>query len=218
MRGGAAPDFAAGPVPSMPRHTAALLMYAGAVLGAFGPLYYGLTTSPSTAPQIWHGGNPASSSYAAGFVFGAVLFAAVVAGLWLWMAWKVRRGRNWARIVSAVLFGLNALLLLARLVASPARVVTVSWALSWLAGLGAIILLFQRSASAFFASGGRSPNPPGYPAGHGRQRCIGVPAAGRPGGPATMARSRAVMQAPIVRAGTARRFHLTWSQPKHRTS
>jgi len=177
LRGGAVPDFAAGPGPSMPRQvrTAALVMYAGAVFGAFGPLYYGLTTSPSTAPQIWHGGNPASSAYAAGFVFGAVLFAAVVAGLWLWMAWKVRRGRNWARIVSAVLFGLGALLLLARLVGSPASVVTVSWALSWLAGLGAIILLFQRPASAFFASGGRSPNPPGYPAGHGYQGGSGYP-------------------------------------------
>jgi len=158
--------------------TAALLMYAGAVLGAIGPLYYALTTSPSTAPQIWHGGNPASGPYAAGFIFGAVLFAAVVAGLWLWMAWKVRRGRNWARIVSAVLFGLGALRLLAGLVSSPGSVVTVSWALSWLAGLGAIILLFQRSAKAFFASGGRSPNLPDYPAGHGYQGGSGCPPPG----------------------------------------
>jgi asparagine N-glycosylation enzyme membrane subunit Stt3 len=177
LRGGAAPGLAAGPVPSTPRQvrTAALLMYAGAVLGAIGPLYYGLTTSPSTAPQSWHGGNPASSAYAAGFISGAVLFAAVVAGLWLWMAWKVRRGRNWARIVSAVLFGLDALLLLARLVSNPASVVTLSWALSWLAGLGAIILLFRRSASAFFAPAGRSPNPPSYPAGLGYRGRSGCP-------------------------------------------
>lgn len=183
LRGGAEPGFAAGHVQSMPRQvrTAALLMYAGAVLGAIGPLYYGLTTSPSTAPQIWHGGNPASGPYAAGFIFGTVLFAAVVAGLWLWMAWKVRRGRNWARIVSAVLFGLGALRLLAGLVSSPGGVVTVSWALSWLAGLGAIILLFQRSATAFFASGGRSPNPPDYPAGHSYQGGSGCPP---PEGPA----------------------------------
>src|SRR5260370_12241678 len=94
LGGGAAPDFAAGPVPSMPRQvrTAALLMYAGAVLGAFGPLSYGLTTSASTAPQIWHGGNPASSTYAAGFVIGAVLFSGVVAGPLLWLAREIHPG------------------------------------------------------------------------------------------------------------------------------
>src|SRR5258707_9899802 len=88
--------------------TAAMLMYAGAVLGAIGPLYYGFTTSASTAPRIWHVGNTTSRAYGAGFVFGAILFAVVIAGLWLWMAWAVKRGRNWARIVSAVVFGLRA--------------------------------------------------------------------------------------------------------------
>jgi hypothetical protein len=177
LRDGAAPGLAAGPAPSTPSHvrSAALLMYAGAVLGAIGPLYYGLTTPPSAAPQIWHGANPASGAYAAGFIFGAVLFAAIVAGLWLWMAWKVRSGRNWARIVSTVLFGLGTVRLLAGLISSPASVDTVSWALSWLAGLSAIILLFQRPASVFFTSAGRSPNPPGYPAGPGSQGGSGYP-------------------------------------------
>jgi len=179
LHGGATPGLAAGPVPSTPRQVrrAALLMYTGAVLGAIGPLYYGLTTPPSTAPQIWHGANPASGAYAAGFIFGAVLLAAIVAGLWLWMAWKVRRGRNWARIVSAVLFGLGTVRLVTGLISSPASVDTVSWALSWLAGLGTIILLFQRPTSAFFTSGGRSTNPPGYPAGPGSHGGSGYPPA-----------------------------------------
>jgi len=177
LRGAAAPGLAVRRAPSTPRQvrSAALLMYAGAVLGAIGPVYYGLTTPPSTAPQIWHGANPASGTYAAGFIFGAVLFAAIVAGLWLWMAWKVGRGRNWARIVSTVLFCLGTVRLLAGLISSPASVDTVSWALSWLAGLGAIILLFQRPTSAFFRAGGRSPNPPGYPAGPGSQGGSGYP-------------------------------------------
>jgi hypothetical protein len=144
-------------------------MYAGAGFGAIGPLYYGLATSPSTAPRIWHVGNTTSAAYGVGFVLGGILFAAVVAGLWLWMAWAVRRRKNWARIVSAVLFGLGALRLLTGLASNPASVVTLTWALSWVAGLGAIILLFQRPARAFFASGGRPPNPPGYPASYGNQ-------------------------------------------------
>ncbi len=52
-------------------------------------------------------GNPNSGAYGAGFVFGAILLAAFVTGMWLWMAWAVRRGKNRARIVSAVLFGLG---------------------------------------------------------------------------------------------------------------
>jgi len=40
------------------------------------------------------------------------------------MAWAVRRGRNWARIVSAVLFGLGALRLLAGLASNPVSVVS----------------------------------------------------------------------------------------------
>ena len=178
---GAAAGFAAWPVPSMPGQVraAAKLMYAGAVLGAIGSLYYGFTTSASTAPRIWHVGNTTSRAYGAGFVFGAILFAVVIAGLWLWMAWAVKRGRNWARIVSAVLFGLGALRLLAGLASNPVSVVTLTWALSWLAGLGAIILLFQRPASAFFASRAKSPNPPGYPAGFGNQTGANPPQYGQ---------------------------------------
>jgi asparagine N-glycosylation enzyme membrane subunit Stt3 len=156
---------AAAGLPSQVR-AAARLMYAGAALGATGMLYYGFSASPAAAPQIMHVGNSRRAAYGAGFVFGAILFAAVVAGLWLWMAWAIRRGKNWARAVSAVLLGLGALRLLGGLVGSPASVVTISWALSWLAGLSAVILVFQRSASAFFASQRRTQRP-GYPAGSG---------------------------------------------------
>ena len=175
--GPAARGFSAEPVPSIPGNvrTAARLMYAGAVLDAIGPLYYGFTTSPSTAPQLWHIGNPNTSSYAAGFVLGGVFFAAVISGVWLWMAWAVRGGRNWARVLSAVLVGAGALRLLGGLVSSPASVVTLSWALSWLAGLGAIILVFQRSASAFFASGGGPPPALTYPAAGGFHTGYGHP-------------------------------------------
>ena len=165
------------PVQSIPGNvrSAARLMYAGAVLDAIGPLYYGFATSPSTAPQIWHVGNPNTSAYGAGFVLGGVFIAAVVAGVWLWMAWAVRRGRNWARIISAVLVGVGALRLLGGLVSSPASIVTLSWALSWLAGLGAIILVFQRSVGAFFASDGGPPPAPNYPAAAGLQTGYGYP-------------------------------------------
>src|SRR6266568_2842719 len=131
---------AAGGMPSQVR-AAARLMYAGAVLGAIGMLYYGFSTSPARTPQIVSVGNPRSAAYSAGFVVGAILFAAIVAGLWLWMAWAIKRGKNWARVVSAILLGLGALRLLEGLVVSP--------------------------ASAVFASRGRTAHLPGHPAGYG---------------------------------------------------
>lgn len=162
----------AGRMPSQVR-LAARMMYAGAVLAAIGLLYYGFSTSPASAPQPVHIGNPRSAAYGAGFVAAGILFAAIVAGLWLWLAWAIRRGRNWARIVSTVLFGLGGLRLLAGLLASPTSVVTICWALSWLAGLIAIIMLFQRPSSAFFASPGKWPPPSGYPAPPGYVRPYG---------------------------------------------
>src|SRR5258708_20379058 len=85
---------AAGDMPSQVR-AAARLMYAGAVLGAIGLLYYGFRTSPATAPQIVHVANPQGSAYSAGFVVGAILFAAVVAGLSRWIACAINRGRTY---------------------------------------------------------------------------------------------------------------------------
>ena len=140
---------------------AARLMYVGAVIGAAGMLYYGFATSPSSVPQTFHFGDRNSAAYHAGVVFGAILFAAVVAGLWVWMALAVRRRKNWARIVSTVLFGLGGLRLLAGLL-TPASVYTISWDLSWLVGLVAVILLFQRSSNEFFRKPISVPPPLGY--------------------------------------------------------
>jgi hypothetical protein len=67
------------------------------------------------------------------------------------MRWGILERKNWARVVSVVLVCLGTLPLISGLVLGPAGVVTVSWALSWLAGLTAVILLFQRPSNTFFA-------------------------------------------------------------------
>src|SRR5258708_12631282 len=71
---------AAGDMPSQVR-AAARLMYAGAVLGAIGLLYYGFSTSPATVPQIVHVANPGSGAYRAGLVVGAPPFPPLVPAL-----------------------------------------------------------------------------------------------------------------------------------------
>ncbi|HKR70779.1 MAG TPA: hypothetical protein VJT16_18225 [Streptosporangiaceae bacterium] len=172
-----------GPLPDNVR-TSARLLYAGAVLNVIGVVYYGLTTSPSSGPQLIHVDNPHSSSYAIGAALGGIFAAAVIAGVWLWMAWAIKRAKNWARIVSAVLLGIGAFGLVGRLVLMPVTVVTLSWALCWLAGLGAVILMFQRSVSAFFAPADTMPQAPAYPGAPGIQAGYGYPQPGQaPGYP-----------------------------------
>jgi hypothetical protein len=64
----------------------------------------------------WPHRSPAS---AAPLVAGAL----ITIGLWLWMGWANGRGRSWARIVAAVLFGINTLDLLISLFALRAPAV-----------------------------------------------------------------------------------------------
>lgn len=67
--------------------------------------------------------------------------------LWVWMAWANNKGRNWARIVATVLFGLNTISLI--LEAGRASVTIIFVALGWLVGLAAIVLLWRKDTSAY---------------------------------------------------------------------
>ncbi len=97
------------------------------------------------------------------FITVSIAWSLAPLALWLWMARETGRGRNWARIVSTVVFGAATLdltevfgppgirLSLVPVIAgSP--IVPV---LYWLAGLAAVWLLWRPASSAFF-------RPPGY--------------------------------------------------------
>jgi hypothetical protein len=75
-------------------------------------------------------------------------------GLWLWMAWATSQGKNWARILSTVLFGLATLAFLSALEAIGKNGVAQAFfaALTWLSGLGAVWMLWRPASSAFFKS------------------------------------------------------------------
>ena len=68
--------------------------------------------------------------------------------LWLWMARATSKGRNWARIVSTVLFGLATLQLAGNIGDGVALVIIA--VLTWLVGLAAVWLLWYPASSAFF--------------------------------------------------------------------
>jgi hypothetical protein len=73
-------------------------------------------------------------------------------GLWLWMARATSQGKNWARILSTVLFGLATLELLSAIEVIGKNGVAQAFfaALTWLSGLGAVWMLWRPAASAFF--------------------------------------------------------------------
>jgi hypothetical protein len=85
------------------------------------------------------------------FIIGLAIVSGLVGiALWLWMARANGQGKNWARIVSTVLFGL-ATLDLVGVFSQPKTVLGLVFpVLIWLVGAGAVWLLWQRESTAFF--------------------------------------------------------------------
>ena len=129
------------PAPA-PVLTAAKFMYGGAAVSAVVPdrraalhrrhprqgLGHPLTATPLTITVV------------------IVVFGLVPVALWLWMARAVSQGKNWARILSTVLFVLATL----QLTGSRGVVQVFTVALTWLIGLAVVWLLWRPASSAFF--------------------------------------------------------------------
>lgn len=80
--------------------------------------------------------------------------AAIETGLWLLLAWGTRGGRPWARIIGTVLFVLYTLyaaFFFSRPYASVGYILNV---LIWLAGAGAVFLLWRPESSRYFRQAG----------------------------------------------------------------
>ena len=128
------------------------LMYAGAVVSAVS-LVVGLATTGSLRTAL-HKSNPSltpSQLHTAqtALVVGSVIIGLIGIGLWVWMARTNQAGKSWARIVAAVLFGLDTLFLL--LGVARAGSGTLVSILTWLIGGGAVILLWRKESSEYFA-------------------------------------------------------------------
>ena len=156
---------AAGPErPPAPVRTAVKLMYAGAAVSAV-PLLAALAYAGDIRAYHLHWGSrsltAAQISHWRPLIIAVVILAGlVVPALWLWLARAAARGRNWARIVSTMLFGLATLFLSAR----QDSVEEVAAVLAWLAGAAVVWLLWRPASSAFFKSAGFMGVPPAMPA------------------------------------------------------
>jgi len=134
-------------------------MYAGAVVyvisGIVGVISL-VTAGPVSLSVAGSDGSSNISGVVGGLTIAMVLISIVIPVLlWLWMAWKCKAGRPWARILSTVLFGLGTLGTLLSLAATASFGELSGMMTGWLAGAGATILLWQRSSSWYFGAAPR---------------------------------------------------------------
>lgn len=159
--GGQMPVPAKPPIPSTVQN-AFYLMIAGAVLAVIGGI---ITISEiSTIRSQVESRNPGFTSTqvdtAVHFAVGAAVVGIVIyAGLWLWMAFANRAGKNYARITSTVFFGISTLLTLIGLAATAGSSVSsvktspfsvVVSILGWLVGLVTIVMLWNKQSGPYF--------------------------------------------------------------------
>lgn len=89
----------------------------------------------------------ATTTITIGVVFG-LLFAALFA----WLATQLPKGKNWARIVLAVLLALGLISNLTSLVGNATTLTKVIAVVSAVIQLAALVLLFGKASNEFFAS------------------------------------------------------------------
>jgi hypothetical protein len=149
------------------------VMYAGAAVSTVNLIillafigyiraYHALLGHHLTAAQVSQLNTP--------FITLTVVSDLVPIALWLWMARENGQGRNWARNLSTVLFGLATLDLTGAFGTPGIRVTVVPMlfgpavpVLTWLAGLAAVWLLWRPASTAFFKPQGLTRVPPAQP-------------------------------------------------------
>jgi hypothetical protein len=80
----------------------------------------------------------------------SVVIGLIGVALWLWMARANGQGKNWARVLSSVLFGFATLDLFGVLSQPKTALGLIFPVLTWLVGLGAIVLLWRKESTDFF--------------------------------------------------------------------
>lgn len=154
------PPTEAGSQPPAPVRIAALFMYGGAALSLISGILT-VTGGAALRASIRHAYPHYSPSQVAGLASAEIIYSVVytlaLIFLWLWLAWACRAGKAWARIVGSILFGLNTVLLVVTLATRASAGVlphvtagSVLTVLGWVAGLGAVAMLWRREATAYF--------------------------------------------------------------------
>ena len=144
------PERLPAPPPVM---NAVKLMYVGAAVSTVSLIISladigGLKGAIKKAKPTW---TPAQvNQYDRFLIIVSIVSGVIGIALWLWMARSNSQGKNWARILSTVLFCLATLDLIG-VFSQPKTVLGLVFpVLTWLVGLGAVFLLWRPESSAFF--------------------------------------------------------------------
>ena len=141
------------PAAPAPVLNAVKLMYAGAAVSLVS-LVISLTDVSGTKAAIKKARPDLTATQISqlnGFIIGLAIVSGLVGvGLWLWMSWANKGGKNWARIFSTVLFGLATLDLFGVFSQPKTALGLIFPLLTWLIGLGVIVLLWRPDSSRFF--------------------------------------------------------------------
>jgi hypothetical protein len=132
---------------------AAKLMYAGAAVSLVS-LVISLTDISGTKAAIKKARPDLTATQISqlnGFIIGLAIVSGLVGiGLWLWMSQASKAGKNWARMLSSVLFALATLDLFGVFSQPKTFLGLIFPVLTWVIGLGAIVLLWRPESSQFF--------------------------------------------------------------------
>ncbi|AXJ08488.1 Yip1 family protein [Arthrobacter sp. PM3] len=149
---------AAGPVPQLVNTSFWLIVAAGAVWVISMLLSLGTLDTPAVRDlfeqQMATSGTQIDFDQLKGFLIGTiVVFAVISAGLYALVAFNVRKGKNWARILGTVFAALSVL-----------NIVPFSLAtLAALLGIAAIVLLYLPASAPYFQKRQSFANPYGQP-------------------------------------------------------
>jgi magnesium-transporting ATPase (P-type) len=167
--GAAMPEQPRPPLPD-PVRNAFYLMLAGAAVQAVG-IVAGLAQAGSIKDamkksMLKNDPNTSQSTIdAVGnvVIIAIVIFGLIYIGLWIWMAYANRAGKNWARITGTVFFAILTLSTVSGLAirasgattntmsaGSATTATTVIGVIGWAIGLATVVLLWRGQSSAYF--------------------------------------------------------------------
>jgi hypothetical protein len=98
-----------------------------------------------------HAGGAAAHSMAGNVALTAITASLLGLACWIWVARATRRGRDWSRIVAAVLAGIDTVCLLFIILGTHGdAALKIVGCVPWSIGIAAALLLWGNSARAFF--------------------------------------------------------------------